>query len=659
MNKRTIVSTLLLILAAFVLSWLLFLLFPGIFETWKLQTNDSLFRLRYSIYGKRPTFPSIVHVDFDDTSARKMDVSIEDKVLYTKIIKILTEAYVHSTAFDMVFLRGASAENDEGLVDATYDSDGVYFPIILKPLSAGEAASEAESDELYGELLSQIMWHPSVTTQAREIRASVAFSTFFELAEAAKGVGHITCYPDRDGVFRRFPLLIRVGEGYVPSLSFRMVCDFLDVSPENMKVAFGRNITLTNARLPDGQDSDVVIPIDSQGRIIINFAGPWHDSFFHYPISKLLETQDDRGLLDELTDQIEENLVIVSDVSTSGRDIGPIPLENLYPLSGLHVNIINSIIKRDFIDELTLAQEFLISLVLIALLFGASYRFRAMGFTLSALVLLVLYLVATALLFFYRGMLSNMVAPAFAILLSTVAINVYKYLLEEKEKAFIRAKFENYFAPALLSKILKTPGVLDAVEQKELSILFSDIAGFTAWSSTQKPEYIRQTLNQYFEEMASIVFKYEGTIDKYIGDGMMVFFGDPLAQVDHALRCVKSAVQMQLKTRELKRMWEVEGGIPIQIRIGINTGEVVVGNMGSSKRLDYTTIGANVNLAQRLESAAPVEGILIAKSVYEKVKDEIDVKEAGTIKAKGFSEPIEVFEVVLPQEYDQKGSSSP
>ncbi len=131
---------------------------------------------------------------------------------------------------------------------------------------------------------------------------------------------------------------------------------------------------------------------------------------------------------------------------------------------------------------------------------------------------------------------------------------------------------------------------------------------------------------------------------------MMVFFGDPLAQADHALRSVKSAVEMQLKTRELKRMWEVEGGIPIQIRIGINTGEVVVGNMGSSKRLDYTTIGANVNLAQRLESGAPVGGILIAKSVYEKVKDDIAVKVAGTIQAKGFAEPIEVFEVVLPVE---------
>ncbi len=647
MNSKTTLFTLLLILAAFVLSWLLFLLFPGIFETWKLQSNDSLFRLRYSIYGKRPTFPSIVHVDFDDTSARMMDVSIEDKVLYAKIINILTEAYVHSTAFDIVFPRGDNVENDEALVDATYNSDGVYFPIILRPIREGEAVEETDGE--YEQLLSQIAWHPSVSTTSREIRATVAFSTFFELAEAAKGIGHITCYPDRDGVFRRFPLLIRVGEAYVPSLSFRMVCDYLDVSPEDIKVAFGKSITLSGARFPDGEQRDAVIPIDSQGRIIINFAGPWHDSFFHYPISKLLEAEEDRGLLDELTDQIEENLVVVSDVSTGGRDIGPIPLENLYPLSGLHVNIINSIIKEDFIGEFTLTQEFLISLLLVALLFGASYRMRGLGFTLSALALLILFVVVSALLFFYRGMLSNMVAPAFAILLTIVAVNVYKYLLEQKEKAFIHAKFENYFAPELLSKILKTPGMLDAVEQKVLTVLFSDIAGFSTWSSTQKPEYIRQTLNQYFEEMASTVFKYEGTINKYIGDGLMVLFGDPLLQEDHALRCVRAATEMQLKTRELKKKWEATGGMPIQIRIGINTGEVVVGNMGSSKRLEYTAIGANVNLAQRLESGAPVGGILIAKSVYEKVKDEIDVKDAGTIQAKGFSEPVEVFEVVLKE----------
>jgi adenylate cyclase len=649
MNRKTVIFTVVLIVLSFVLSWMLFLASPGVFETWKLQTNDSLFRLRYRIFGKRPTFPSIVHVDFDDESARTMDVSMDDKVLYTKIIDLLSEAYVRAVAFDMVFLRGDSEENDEALVDATFESNNIYFPIILKPKSAGESDSASDSAEAYGRLLSRILWRPSVLRQAQEIRADVAFSTFPDLAEAARGIGHITCYPDRDGVFRRFPLLIRVGDGYVPSLSFRMACDYLGVSPGEMKVAFGQDITLPRAQLPDGREKDTVIPIDSQGRIIINFAGPWSDSFFHYPVSKLLQAEEDRELLDSLTDEIEENLVVVSDVSTGGRDIGPVPLENLYPLSGLHVNIINSIIKEDFVDELTPAQELLISFALIALLSAGAYKFRGMGFTFSALLLLVLYLFFAALLFFYRGILSNVVAPSFAVLLSIVAVNVYKYLLEEKEKAFIRAKFENYFAPELLSKILKTPGMLDAVEQKELSILFSDISGFTAWSSVQKPEYIRQTLNQYFEEMARIVFKYGGTIDKYMGDGMMVFFGDPLTQEDHALRAVKSAVEMQLKTRELRRMWETEGGMPIRIRVGINTGEVVVGNMGSSRRLDYTTIGANVNLAQRLESGAPVGGILITKTVCDKVKDEIEVRASGTIEAKGFSEPVEVFEVVLPE----------
>jgi adenylate cyclase len=153
--------------------------------------------------------------------------------------------------------------------------------------------------------------------------------------------------------------------------------------------------------------------------------------------------------------------------------------------------------------------------------------------------------------------------------------------------------------------------------------------------------------------MARIIFKYEGTIDKYMGDGMMAFFGDPIEYDDHALRAVSAAIDMQKKAGEIKELWKAQGKLQLQIRIGVNTGQVVVGNMGSENRVDYTIIGSSVNLAHRLEENAPIEGILISHATYEeltkdnyrdRVKD-INATFYGNIRIKGLSEEIKVYEV--------------
>jgi adenylate cyclase len=198
----------------------------------------------------------------------------------------------------------------------------------------------------------------------------------------------------------------------------------------------------------------------------------------------------------------------------------------------------------------------------------------------------------------------------------------------------------------VVRKIMANPNMITAVGQKkELTIMFTDIKSFTTYSSTMTPDQIQKMLNEYFGAMVDIVFKYEGTVDKFIGDGLMVFFGDPEPQPDHAVRCVRAAIEMQLKCRELKIRWEKEGLFPLRVRVGINSGPVVVGNMGSSRRLSYTALGSDVNLAQRLESNAPVEGILISHRTNELLAGQIKTIPHDPILVKGLSEPIQVYEV--------------
>ena len=210
----------------------------------------------------------------------------------------------------------------------------------------------------------------------------------------------------------------------------------------------------------------------------------------------------------------------------------------------------------------------------------------------------------------------------------------------------------------MTKKILKNPKALYSIERKVLSVLFSDISGFTQWSSRREPEEIHSIVNEFYSVMAPIIFKYEGTIDKYMGDGIMAFFGDPIEFEDHPLRAVRTAIEMQKKARELKEQWEAQGKLRLQMRIGVNTGPVVVGNMGSERRVDYTIIGSSVNLAERLQENAPLEGILISQTTYEELTKEkygdmvrdINTNYYGNIRVKGFPDGIKVHEVKLPED---------
>jgi len=345
--------------------------------------------------------------------------------------------------------------------------------------------------------------------------------------------------------------------------------------------------------------------------------------FRHMPFVGVLGVLEDEDLLDNLRDEIGDNLVIVADVSTRGKDIGPVPLdEKPSPLSSIHANVLNSILTLNFIDDFKPWQQLLINLVLVVIICFAAIKTRALVFSGLTVLIFALFIAFVIWLFFYNNTLTNMLSPSLSIVFSFIFVNLYRYMREEQEKAFLFHTFESYFAPSVMNKILKNPERLESSERKFLSVLFSDISGFTSWCSTREPEEIHRTLNEYFSQMVRIVFKHEGTIDKYMGDGMLAFFGDPIEYDDHALRAVKVAIEMQQKARELKKQWEAQGRLQIQMRIGINTGEVVVGNMGSKSRMDYTVLGSNVNLAQRLEVNAPIEGILISEAVYNELKKE-------------------------------------
>ena len=646
-NKNKHIRILILILGSFIGSQLLFILFPDVFDTLDLRVRDYAFQARYQLLGGGKVYHQLVHVDISDSTLQEIKPHKWDYSADAKVVNVLTELNVGAIAYDIVFSEPTEAEEDQDLIDAVSGSKRVYFPVVMrKGDNRGRSVSpQTASDE--EEFMKDQVWKLKVSREGNPLSAPGIILPFRELRGHEKGIGHINASPDRDGVHRRLPLLYRYNDGYVPSLTFRMVCDYVQVAASDIEVFFGQHIILHDAKLPYQKKEDIIIPIDEQGNMIVNFAGPWGDPFDHFNYAELLNASDDNERLDQIRDVMDGDLVLVANQSTGYMDIGNTSIEAQYPLSGVHTNVANTILTKNFLYELSIWKQVAIDTSLMALIIFVALRFGTQNFIYIIILVSIAFLVFASYLFFYHNILTNIVRPQIGLQLSLILVSVYSYIHELREKTLIRHRFECYFAPSTLNKILKSRDMLKINEKKVLTILFSDISGFTLWSDTQTPEEIRSTLNEYLEEMSKIVFKYEGTIDKYMGDGLMVFYGDPFEMADQTLCAVKTAIEMQQKTRELKRRWQSQGRLPIKIRIGINRGEAVVGNMGSEKRMDYTVIGSAVNIAQRLEGKAPVEGILIGESVQREVKGLVKTKFYGKVALKGVEEELDVYEVKL------------
>jgi adenylate cyclase len=641
--RRKYRLTALLLALSFVLAYDLFLWLPGVFSAWNEQVFDQLLAFRARSARFKPAYDdTIVHVDINNTSLKQIGQFYLDRGHYARAVRNLGEMGVAAQVYDFVFAVPQSEDLDRALVTATSEAANVYYGVAfaLSDESDPASAGNPEADDY----LAKTAWRLETEGGARDsgIRFGVRpLMTFQALAAASRGLGSLTIEPDPDGVIRRVPLILRYGAAFYPSLPLRVVCDYLHVPDDRIVVRPGHSITLQRA-----DSSDIVIPIDARGYFRINFIGAW-DRMRHYNFSDVYHASEDRDELDLFRDDLSGRIVVVADVSANSRDVGSVPTDREFPLSGLLANVMHNILTRSFLRDVTSAEAWLADVVLLACVFVFAVRLRPLPFSASVAGLTGVYLAFVILAFLYFQALFPIVRTLLMLSFAVTSTLGYRYIVEERDKTFVRRTFEAYFPPKVVKRIMADPRLIaGAGERKELTILFSDIVGFTKRASALPPDRIQGLLNEYFEAMVEIVFRHEGTVDKFIGDGLMVFCGDPEPQPDHAIRCVRMAIDMQQKTREISTRWEQRGEPPLQVRIGINTGVVVVGNMGSARRLSYTVLGSPVNLAQRLEANAPVGGILIAQRTRELLEGAIPTRSTGTIAVKGLDEPVEVYEVL-------------
>ncbi len=300
------------------------------------------------------------------------------------------------------------------------------------------------------------------------------------------------------------------------------------------------------------------------------------------------------------------------------------------------------------VGEIALMLAMLIALIYTHLLSEPRFRF------IVSFVLLAVYFVFCFIAYIYFDVVFAMSYTLTAAILGFLTINVYLFIEERKEKSFIKNAFGQYLSPKVIDKLVEDPSALSlGGERREMTAFFSDVQGFSTISESLTPDELVQLLNEYLTEMCNIIADFDGTIDKFEGDAIIAFWGAPLNQPNHASLACLACIEMQKRLSDLRKKWAEEGKPQLLVRMGVNSGPMVVGNMGSLSRMDYTIMGDSVNLAARLEGANKFYKIytMISEHTYQQAINEIEVRELDTIRVVGRSEPITVFEIL-----DNKGN---
>lgn len=647
-SKRNLQLTVFLLVAAFVAAHLCFLLLPSVFETWNAKTVDRLFLFRSTSDRLQPHYDdTIVHVDINNTTIHELNNHYLNRSHHAQLIRNLTAMNVSAQLYDFIFAARSNDKDDNALIDATSKAGNVYFGLAFELLKETDQRYEDPKKANAIEYLDKTKWRVILEGDATAFYSGVnPLTTFPALSSASRGLGYLSLKADSDGVFRRLPLLIRYNNAFYPSYAFRAICGYLGVSPESIVVKPGKTIAMKNAKRPGAAAGhNIVIPIDRYGNMVINFIGPW-DRMKHYNFADIFHASEDRDEMEMWREELSGKIIVISDVSTGAVDVGPVPTDTNFPLSALHANVMHTILTESFLRELSDSEMFLIELSLLLMILMLSLRFSSIPFSLGSIAVVGGYVVLAAFSFFYANLIFHIVRPLLIVIFALIFTVVYRYINEEKERNFIRATFGRYLSNEVVEELLGSPeGLKMSGENREVTFLVSDLRGFSSLSSSLSPDNVIPILNRYFERMVEIIARYRGTVDELQGDGILVFFGAPLAGSDDQERAIACAIEMQNAMEELNSDQQKLNLPELSMGIGINSGEVIVGNIGSEKRAKYGAIGTPINTAFRIESHTVGGQILISPSTYEKVRSLVRVSGTMEVQFKGIDQPVTLYDV--------------
>jgi adenylate cyclase len=492
--------------------------------------------------------------------------------------------------------------------------------------------------------------------------------------DADSSIGIVFVPSDIEGVLRRYQPMTydRFSEHFLPSLSFGTLNKAFHQPPTYVPENYPHHFTYAGRTIPKYDETSM----------LVNYYGP-DGTFKHIPFDQVIddssftttdemETGQQINLFDDpdigylQSGFFKNKIVLIGSRMPEEKDMFTVPIglgqhagDNLMYGVEVHANVIEDVLDNNFLTREPQWLDILAILFFSLLTFFGITKFKTLKLRFQAESELLgagfIFLELGGLafgsikLFNSANYVTMVTGPSLAIVLGYVGAMVHNYMTERKQKALIKGMFTQYLNPHVVNELVDHPETLRlGGQRKELTIFFSDIVGFTSISEKLQPEGLVSLLNEYLSAMTDIIFKFEGTLDKFEGDAVMAFWGAPVDQPDHAIRACQASLAMQEELDRMDVLWKSQGKPNLAVRIGLNTGEVLVGNMGGAGRFDYTVIGDSVNLASRLEGANKQyrSKIMMGQTTYKIVAPEVIARELDMIQVVGKTEPVKVYELM-------------
>ena len=619
---------------------------------------DTRFNASSSFSGAQDDAPHIVILDIDEQSLAAEGRWPWSRYKLAELVRLLAEYGAVVVAFDVVFSepeRNPVTETANRLNEHQVDW---VPPEEWKSITDGDvnfAGALPETDVVLG-----YFFQDDATVQGGQLPepvysldgdalhrmvsiTRVGYSANLpEFQKAAAGGGFVSVFTDPDGVIRRSPLVIRYGNDLYPSLALSTVMTYLFADNAGISTTNLGAVDVLTGITVGGQFART----DANGQVIVPYAGP-RESFTYLSATDVLRKKADASLL-------EGSVVLVGTSAIGLADLRATPVGTQFPGVEVHANIIRSLLSGDFPYRPEWeAGATLTTLVLIGILL--SLVLPKLG-PVAALITSAVTLGVVIAGNFYLWDQYHLDLPVAAIILLVLTLTLlnlgYGYLRENASRRLLKGMFNQYVPEAHIERMLEDPDAYHFLgESKEMTVLFSDIRSFTSISENLSAADLKNLLNRYFTPVTKVIFDHDGTIDKYVGDMVMAFWGAPVSDEAHAQKAVKAALKMQDITRQLRKEFADEGMPEIHIGVGLNTGVMNVGDMGSSYRRAYTVLGDAVNLGSRLESITKFYNAEILTS-EETMKQSPDVlfRYVDLIQVKGKEEPVAVYEPLILRE---------
>jgi adenylate cyclase len=648
--------------------------------------EQSSLDLRFEMRGTRPHDDRIVIVGIDEQTLQKINSFPFPRKNYAELINKLNMSGARVIAFDVTFPTPESNSAGEALGKLQAEVGAAASPALRKQIQELQLASDQDAtlaaaiknsgnvvlghifldsqpDPKLAEEYFNIAWahvFPQVLPAGFKSGQTVDLGQVWKdnfglvkqgveaniskLADSAASFGFINIVPDSDGTLRHALLMIRYQDlDFFPSLDLEAVRAYEKIPDQQIAAYIAPNGL---ERIQLGRHT---LRPASNGSALLNYSGPYH-TYAQYSMWDVISGNTP-------PEAFKDKIVLVGATALAIGDIRNTPFEGVYMGVEVHANIIDNLLhsaepgrgflKRGY-DEEMVDLGFIL---LFGLVFGFLFsRVTPLYSTITVLATLTAYAWFVYFSFVHKGQWLSFVIPASTLAANYAAITSLRMIREERAKRNIRKSFSQYLSPGVIELIEKDPEkyIRPGGEVKELSVLFSDIRGFTTISEGLTPDQLVQLLNEYFGQMTEIVFATDGTLDKYIGDAIMAFWGSPYPQEDHAARSCACALRMKAGLAKLNAKWQAAGRPPISIGIGLNTGSVNVGNMGSARRLSWTVMGDNVNLASRLEGITKQYHvqIVVSEATYRQVSSQFVCRELDKIRVKGKTLPVNIYELM-------------